>query len=251
MWRATYRQPRRAAYCFYFYPRPPCGGRHFQKGSLIAVDDFYPRPPCGGRPLFWRAVGALNAFLSTPSVWRATCDPKQPRTEIEVFLSTPSVWRATVSNSPKNCSNMISIHALRVEGDVNSVLNPFALKHFYPRPPCGGRRKFSVKSFCIKAFLSTPSVWRATCSRAYWQYKCNNFYPRPPCGGRQLPIKSHRQKAIFLSTPSVWRATIIAKIRTIRNEFLSTPSVWRATGGMVCMIASLKFLSTPSVWRAT
>ena len=55
----------------------------------------------------------------------------------------------------------ISIHALRVEGDlkVQQVLNK--LLHFYPRPPGGGRHL---------SFVDTPSG--------------RDFYPRPPGGGR-------------------------------------------------------------------
>ncbi len=34
------------------------------------------------------------------------------------FLSTPSVWRATFRRAARDCPCFISIHALRVEGDV-------------------------------------------------------------------------------------------------------------------------------------
>ena len=34
----------------------------------------------------------------------------------------------------------ISIHALRVEGDAGRWLSDFYKHHFYPRPPGGGRR---------------------------------------------------------------------------------------------------------------
>ena len=34
-----------------------------------------------------------------------------------IFLSTPSVWRATLNNAKRDLIKMISIHALRVEGD--------------------------------------------------------------------------------------------------------------------------------------
>ena len=34
----------------------------------------------------------------------------------------------------------ISIHALRVEGDITGLLWVFAVSDFYPRPPGGGRR---------------------------------------------------------------------------------------------------------------
>ena len=78
-----------------FYPRPPGGGRRdhtvFQRGPV----NFYPRPPGGGR----RKVLVLGKLL-------------------KLFLSTPSGWRATGSPPPQNGGSRISIHALRVEGDV-------------------------------------------------------------------------------------------------------------------------------------
>ena len=103
---------------------------------------------------------------------------------------------------------IISIHALRVEGDS-------------PIPCFQGRQK---------RFLSTPSGWRAT--KAFLidsveEYgisihalrvegdhqhstrirpRCN-FYPRPPGGGRPRGAFYFAEYARFLSTPSGWRAT--------------------------------------------
>ena len=37
------------------------------------------------------------------------------------FLSTPSGWRATISIPPVYARGVISIHALRVEGDLNPL----------------------------------------------------------------------------------------------------------------------------------
>ena len=62
---------------------------------------FYPRPPRGGRQL-------RSATLSSRSV----------------FLSTPSARRATFANTVKQRVDfLISIHALREEGDTTNVLN--------------------------------------------------------------------------------------------------------------------------------
>ena len=82
----------------------------------------------------------------------------------------------------------ISIHALRVEGDPFLLRAQSCPRHFYPRPPGGGRPdlldKYNVlTSISIHAlrvegdvssisvslspskFLSTPSGWRATYNR--------------------------------------------------------------------------------------
>ena len=60
--------------------------------------DFYPRPPRGGR-------------LSPPSVMLMVGE----------FLSTPSARRATDKVLYPICISIISIHALREEGDQRSA----------------------------------------------------------------------------------------------------------------------------------
>ena len=83
-------------------------------------------------PSVWRATGyhrdtliLLNLlFLSTPSVWRATANASEISSIAQGFLSTPSVWRATMKIQ-RDCfyGQVISIHALRVEGDSKSSQN--------------------------------------------------------------------------------------------------------------------------------
>ena len=101
-----------------FYPRPPRGGRlaRLKTGSMpsyISIHalreegdlryarngdpllHFYPRPPRGGRPVSWPASLMLVKFLSTPSARRATGVP------CFAYIR-----------------DLISIHALREEGDL-------------------------------------------------------------------------------------------------------------------------------------
>ena len=55
------------------------------------------------------------------------------------FLSTPSARRATRQIFHRAVGELISIHALREEGDL-TAFNAGALHfNFYPRPPRGGR----------------------------------------------------------------------------------------------------------------
>ena len=58
-----------------------------------------------------------DRFLSTPSGWRATFRHVTCRCRQCVFLSTPSGWRATGYRLKYILCCLISIHALRVEGD--------------------------------------------------------------------------------------------------------------------------------------
>ena len=263
-----------------------------------ASRNFYPRPPRGGRP----ALG--------PCWWRS-----------QTFLSTPSARRATHYHCHRPDRVVISIHALREEGDVlgHTVLaaldlflsTPSARRatsgrkcdglsafHFYPRPPRGGRldaRDPMVITSIIsihalreegdgcdhkttggsKIFLSTPSARRATFTAALSGQKVYNFYPRPPRGGRLTSAPRLTSSLLFLSTPSARRATkALSSIGTWIKKFLSTPSARRATayfergftygcnfyprpprGGRLPRRqhgkSSLQFLSTPSARRAT
>ena len=86
--------------------------------SIGRARNFYPRPPGGGRLLDKQNFSSLH----------------------EIFLSTPSGWRATSAEGKKAINKVISIHALRVEGDA----------------------KYSHCGFDADKFLSTPSGWRAT-----------------------------------------------------------------------------------------
>ena len=153
----------------HFYPRPPGGGRpsggwripvrvaisihalrvegdRSARFSCAAHLHFYPRPPGGGRHVMLKTSHSAVKFLSTPSGWRATCDAQNitQRRQIsihalrvegdisdygiilykEVFLSTPSGWRATLYD----------------------YTDPATGKHFYPRPPGGGRRRICTAS---------------------------------------------------------------------------------------------------------
>ena len=146
-----------------FYPRPPRGGRRrHRRSGRFPNRDFYPRPPRGGRLLrdlrrvllrrisihalreegdFFKIVhrGTSFTFLSTPSARRATY-MGVPLATGALFLSTPSARRATQRGQFSVLESLISIHALREEGDKS------------PSP-----------ALCTPSlFLSTPSARRAT-----------------------------------------------------------------------------------------
>ena len=92
-------------------------GDTLQSKSTERLFDFYPRPPRGGRR-------AQHGRLST---------------RMRTFLSTPSARRATRQIFHRAVGELISIHALREEGDL-TAFNAGALHfNFYPRPPRGGR----------------------------------------------------------------------------------------------------------------
>ena len=230
----------RASLSWYFYPRPPRGGR---RASLSVVDesftflstpsarratwgryrlglpvtDFYPRPPRGGRRDFYVQGVDLTEFLSTPSARRATrmTELKDSRFTISIHALREEGDLAKIIG---HALNAISIHALREEGDPARIPLMSTAMHFYPRPPRGGRpTKQVVRSAGI------------------------NFYPRPPRGGRLLEASSDLANRVisihalreegdpgypafrpdaggFLSTPSARRATIWVLSRLVSRE---------------------------------
>ena len=146
-------------------------------------------------------------FLSTPSARRATKAYLQYcRGEIISIHALREEGDRNAAHSRKQLR--ISIHALREEGDSRRTSSRSAFDYFYPRPPRGGR----------PAALSP--------SGRPQRY----FYPRPPRGGRRrrrqrfpdpvaISIHALREEGdhyaryvgtdgtLFLSTPSARRAT--------------------------------------------
>ena len=133
-----------AAWKRYFYPRSPCGERHFLQScvniqqhisihALLAESDqtgktsvnvpchFYPRSPCGERPNDLCIFGD-NSIYFYP---RSPCGerPAAPlaRRGHWPFLSTLSLRRATSSKTHDRHKTAISIHALLAESDAVDV----------------------------------------------------------------------------------------------------------------------------------
>ena len=166
---------------------------------------FNPLPPYGGRQFIHFFFSSNSIFQSTPSVWRETFD-----SESGMLMEGISIHSLRMEGDVRNFHTpdrlIISIHSLRMEGDVlNAVL--FAMPpHFNPLPPYGGRQSILFRITSSGSFQSTPSVWRETALCFY-------------CVNRRT----------FQSTPSVWRETNIEQQERESKLFQSTPSVWRET----------------------
>ena len=124
----------------------------------------------------------------------------------------------------------ISIHALLAESDARHSGDNGGPVHFYPRSPCGERRK-----------LRNPSRPGKI-----------NFYPRSPCGERQ-PAEHHASsQQEFLSTLSLRRATPQYQILDDTSG-ISIHALLAESDGIINRNSNLKqkFLSTLSLRRAT
>ena len=223
--------PPSPARSWYFYPRPPRGGRHFvDTNKMYAIHI------------------SIHALREEGDSARTGYTLTRP-----LFLSTPSARRATEQTLKIGYLLTISIHALREEGDRFSpsilitidvfLSTPSARRatiydtstevgrlYFYPRPPRGGRHNHLNKSsrpleISIHALREEGDITHTGFSIAI-----RYFYPRPPRGGRHKntvfedvptgisihalreegddePVKLKNFWGIFLSTPSARRAT--------------------------------------------
>ena len=147
---------------------------------------------------------------------------------------------------------IISIHALREEGDRAGLPESAGRKDFYPRPPRGGRRQAVLRrmrppDISIHALREEgDSPWRgSSCTEWISIHALReegdkipsqtidvrlDFYPRPPRGGRRAGI----------SNPPMLQTI---SIHALREE--------GDADGCSAECAVLVFLSTPSARRAT
>ena len=123
-----------------FYPRSPCGERLPLRLELVRrLYHFYPRSPCGERPAL-KTIKALFDTISIHALLAESDNNLKKSVSVTVpFLSTLSLRRATTANRT----------------------DPSAILDFYPRSPCGERRRARSRR--------RPS---------------SDFYPRSPCGER-------------------------------------------------------------------
>ncbi len=169
---------------------------------------------------------------------------------------------------------LISIHALREEGDHLAAAVANELINFNPRPPRGGRLGRIPLRDKATGFQSTPSARRATehAVRRNGRKEISihalreegdhgpghrrslppDFNPRPPRGGRPSAAFSARFRSLFQSTPSARRATdgfqlggpaLEISIHALREEGDLQSGMWS--------MANTIFQSTPSARRAT
>ena len=113
---------------------------------------------------------------------------------------------------------VISIHALREEGD--PPVEPKSLIHFYfyPRPPRGGRPEPCKVVIYALIFLSTPSARRATYNTVDKFWDCYiSIHALREEGDLACSFESVHF-GIFLSTPSARRAT---SLQFLSHTFLA------------------------------
>ena len=171
----------------------PSARRATQLGEAINLhnENFYPRPPRGGRRSRCRPHRHPVQFLSTPSARRATRNYDYwPR--LFQFLSTPSARRATRGKHLYQLRTQFlsTPSARRATYKVKAFCKKS--KHFYPRPPRGGRRGVECPDDGVFLFLSTPSARRATLRHRGKATFCGiSIHALREEGDTQTPFRPH------------------------------------------------------------
>ena len=87
--------------------------------DLQGGQDFYPRPPRGGRQLRRGDTGRVDKFLSTPSARRATFPQIADALRVMISIHALREEGDNFDFTDTFTDAVISIHALREEGDLS------------------------------------------------------------------------------------------------------------------------------------
>ena len=133
---------------FYFYPRPPRGGRLGLAGTY-KLPDLFLSTPSARRATGRRDVVDLQVLEISIHALREEGDRNHPQLSPYHQKISIHALREEGDRGPAAClpvPDKISIHALREEGDPPTPSLPPPATDFYPRPPRGGRRQ--TRSHC-------------------------------------------------------------------------------------------------------
>ena len=168
-------------------------------------------------------------FQSTPSAWRETKAGIGQALDYVTFQSTPSAWRETSYHEDEHITPEISIHSLRMEGDICQKRGVYSWQISIHSLRMEGDLRFRCNLQVDVVFQSTPSAWRETMnnllSRSFRRISIHSLRME----GDNHNMISVQRYAIFQSTPSAWRETLTSVEIPEGTKFQSTPSAWRET----------------------
>ena len=193
-------------------------------------EDFYPRPPRGGRRAKCPGVELYNNISIHALREEGDGFFRCKHQFYNIFLSTPSARRATLAffidyhsfcnfyprppRGGRPCALpdrfqiiLISIHALREEGDRQYSHLPHGNNAFLSTPSARRATPFGLPVPCCFAISIHALREEGDGNTRTYRMVTMHFYPRPPRGGRQLYVSLTYCLALFLSTPSARRAT--------------------------------------------
>ena len=238
---------------FNFNPHPPCGGWRNAHIYCTINSYFNPHPPCGG----WRSDKGEKIekakFQSTPSVWRVTLADGEVFCWLFNFNPHPPCGGWLDNAVCSICGQSISIHTLRVEGDLHNRLFVLVIQNFNPHPPCGGWP--AIPEAAVTPDTISIHTLRVEGDSHLYQTqgtRPTNFNPHPPCGGWLVATIIIIYKHNFNPHPPCggWPTTS-ATLLFSSNISIHTLRVEGDTDEFYSLGHNEWFQSTPSVWRVT
>ena len=191
---------------------------------------FNPLPPHGGRLKDDRQFTAVLLFQSTPSAWRETLQPLV-RSTLERISIHSLRMEGDLSLFSKHFTNIhISIHSLRMEGDAGVVVTliGFCISIHSLRMEGDVRIPTTTARVLLISIHSLRMEGDSDIEEMIRHEKY--FNPLPPHGGRRTIGNLDANCGRFQSTPSAWRETATCtRVLHILSRFQSTPSAWRET----------------------
>ena len=162
---------------------------------------FYPRPPCGGRHYAYRWFNDFTEFLSTSPLRGTTSESSHQAFMLFISIHVPLAGDDG-PHAGGGGGNIISIHVPLAGDDNIRNIDRDIPDNFYPRPPCGGRRGPHAGGgggniISIHVPLAGDDRQRQGAATG----RLEDFYPRPPCGGRQRAVRDARLHEDFYPRP--------------------------------------------------
>ena len=197
-------------------------------------------------------VSVRGAFQLTPSARRATYQLRLARERTDYFNPRPPRGGRPVAFGFSHIRVLISIHALREEGDVIATAPAGWIWDFNPRPPRGERQRMisdieDMMQISIHALREESDLQK----QGYKRRMVISIHALREEGDRVLPLLCMLHK-IFRSTPSArWATRPSPASRRSSTYFNPRPP----RGGRLvvgnCHVHVKQFQSTPSARRAT
>ena len=167
------------------------------------------------------------------------------------FLSTPSARRATASIPLILANALISIHALREEGDHTAGRDCHTAGYFYPHPPRGGRHRRARRNGRVRYISIHALREEGDAGRGPGRLRPAHFYPRPPRGGRLMCAVLSPSTSNFYPRPPRGGRPNASIIAFSPSYFYPRPPRGGRLQQLVADLEAIEFLSTPSARRAT
>ena len=132
---------------------------------------------------------------------------------VRAFQSTPSAWRETSERVGSECHRVISIHSLRMEGDILDIAE--AVQEDISIHSLRMEGDGLIRELSSRIDISIHSLrMEGDLDENGHMFIDRNFNPLPPHGGRLYTSFNSMLTLSFQSTPSAWRETVSAERRT-------------------------------------